>query len=371
MQKSPKLREARFDDHARITALAAQYGLRTEEYSAWTHLWNSNPAYQSVQGKIPIGWVLDIGGDEIVGYLGNVPIGYELHGKKLLAATTRAWVVDTPYRAYSPLLLATYFQQRNVDFFLSTTVNSQSEAAYSSFQSTRVPVGSWDRASFWITNYRGFVGSYLRRNSRMLAVPATYPLSAGLFVLDRLRGARLPRSSDLVRIVPCPRFDDRFQAFWEKLRQVKSDVLLADRSLQTLDWHFKSAFQKRDPWIYVLEQGSSIAAYSIFQRYDFAKVGLTRVRLIDFQCLDTNKSFDVLFAMLRIAIDRCRKTSIHMLELVGDPSELVKKVQSVALRQRPLGSWLYYYKTNHSPLAQELKHACVWEPSLFDGDSSL
>ena len=193
MQKSPKLREARFDDHPRITALAAAYGLRTEEYPAWTHLWTNNPACRDTQGHIPIGWVLDIGDNEIVGYLGNVPIAYELHGKRLIAATTRAWVVDTPYRAYSPLLLATYFQQRNVDLFLSTTVNSQSEAAYSSFQSTRVPVGSWDHAAFRVTNYRGFVASYLRRRRRILASLATYPLSGGLFALDQIRGSRLPR----------------------------------------------------------------------------------------------------------------------------------------------------------------------------------
>ncbi|HTS08591.1 MAG TPA: hypothetical protein VMP68_23690 [Candidatus Eisenbacteria bacterium] len=370
MLKSPKLREARFDDHARITALAAKYGLRTEEYSAWTHLWNNNPAYRSVQGQIPIGWVLDIGGDEIVGYLGNVPIGYVLRGKRLLAATTRAWVVDTPYRAYSPLLLATYFQQRNVDFFLSTTVNSQSEAAYSSFQSTRVPIGSWDRASFWITNYRGFVASYLRRRGSF-AGAASYPLAGGLFALDQLRGSRLPRPDSSSRIAACTRFDDRFDAFWQSLSRVKSNILLADRSLQSLDWHFKSAFQKRDPWIYVAERGSSIMAYSIFQRYDFAKVGLTRVRLIDFQCLDSNKALDVLLPMLRTAIGRCRKGSIHMLELVGDPFGLMSKLPGVGLRQRPLGSWLYFYKANNASLAQELQNSSIWEPCLFDGDSSL
>jgi hypothetical protein len=371
MQKSPKLREARFDDHPRITALAAKYGLRTEEYPAWMHLWSNNPACRDAHGQIPIGWVLEIGDGEIAGYLGNVPIAYELRGKRLIAATTRAWVVDTPYRAYSPLLLATYFQQRYVDLFLSTTVNSQSEAAYSSFQSTRVPVGSWDQTSFWVTNYRGFVASYLRRSSRMFAVPATYPLSAGLFVLDQLRGRRLPRQADPVQIVPCARFDGRFQGFWENLRKVKSNILLADRSPQALDWHFKSAFQKKDPWIYVAEQNSSLAAYSIFQRYDFAQVGLTRVRLVDFQCLDSDKAFDLLLAMLRTAIDRCRKASIHMLELVGVAPELEKKLQNASPRQRPLGSWLYFYKTNNPSLAQELKDACVWEPSLFDGDSSL
>ena len=371
MQKSPKLREARFDDYAQIAALAAKFDLNTEDYSAWTHLWAGNPANREIKGAFPIGWVLENADDGIVGYLGNIPMAYELRGQRFLAATTRAWVVDKPYRAYSPMLLATYFQQKNVDLFLSTTVNSQSEAAYSSFQSSRVPVGSWDRALFWVTHYPGFVASYLRRKRRELVGVATYPLSAGLFALDKVRGTRLPRPAKSVRVAPSVGFDDRFQPFWQDLRNVKHNMLLGDRSPEFLTWHFKFALQKNTAWIYIAEQDSTMIAYSIFMRYDFAQAGLTRVRLVDFQCLKSEAASDVLLATLRAAMERCRKESIHMCELVGVAPNLKMTLRHSSPRERTLGSWLYFYKTNNPSLSKELQNPSVWEPSLFDGDSSL
>jgi hypothetical protein len=367
--KRPKLREARFEDYALIASLASKFGLHTESYPAWTHLFSNNPACRASQAKLPIGWVLDVD-DSIVGYLGNIPLSYHLEGRKHLAATTRAWVVDTPYRSYSPMLLATYFQQRGVDLFMSTTVNSQSEAAYSSFQSARVPVGAWDRTLFWITNYRGFTASYLRKSASSLADPLSYPLSAGLYLSDQVKQSHLAKDYG-IPVLPAVSFDDRFQSFWDQLRAQKSKILIADRSQEALDWHFKFALQQNRAWIYTVEGKTGLIAYAVFLRYDFPQVGLTRMRLADFQCITPENSLNILTAMLSTATDRCRKESIHMFELVGVTPALEKELQSAAPHGRPLGSWLSYYKANNASLAGLLKNAEVWEPSLFDGDSSL
>lgn len=368
--RPPRLREARFEDYAQIASLASKFDLHTESYPAWTHLWANNPACRASQAKFPIGWVLDVEG-AIAGYLGNILLAYRLEGKTYLAATTRAWVVDTPYRSYSPLLLATYFQQRNVDLFLSTTVNSQSEAAYSSFQSTRVPVGAWDRTLFWITNYRGFIASYLRKSaSSSLMQPLSYPLSAGLYLRDQIQESHLPKD-DGVPVAPALGFDDRFQLFWERLLEQKSEILIADRSQEALDWHFKFALQQNRAWIYTVEGKSGLIAYAVFLRYDFPQVGLTRMRLADFQCIAPENSQNILTAFLATATERCRKESIHMFELVGVTPALENRLQSASPHNRALGSWLSYYKVNNASLAGVLKRTEVWEPSLFDGDSSL
>lgn len=367
--KAPKLREARFEDHSQIATLASRFDLHVESFPAWVHLWTNNPACRTSQNKFSIGWVLD-SGEGIAGYLGNIPMVYELRGQRFVAATTRAWVVDTPYRSYSPLLLATYFQQRNIDLFLSTTVNPLSEAAYSSFQSSRVSVGAWDRTLFWITNHRGFVASYLRKSNRTAAGSLNYPLSAGLFLRDAIMRSGLPKTN-AITVQLCAAFDDRFQPFWESLRTKKSNILIADRSQEALDWHFKFALQQNRAWIYTVAGKSGLLAYAVFLRHDFQQVGLTRMRLADFQCVDPEKSLDILTAILAIAIDRCRKESIHMFELVGATPALEKKLTAYSPHRRSLGSWLFYYKAKHSGLAQDLKNSDVWEPSLFDGDSSL
>ena len=279
-------------------------------------------------------------------------------------------MVDTPYRSYSPLLLATYFQQRNVDLFLSTTVNSLSEAAYSSFQSTRVPVGAWDRTLFWITNHRGFTASYLRKSASSMAEPLSYPLSAGLSLSDWIKKSHLPKDN-AIPVRPAACFDDRFQPFWEQLCARKSKILIADRSQESLDWHFKFALQQNRAWIYTVEGKSGLIAYAVFLRHDFPQVGLTRMRLADFQCIAPENSLNILTSMLATATDRCRKESIHMFELVGVTPALVKGLRSAGPHARSLGSWLSYYKANNASLVGALKSAEVWEPSLFDGDSSL
>jgi len=369
--KSLKLREVRFEDYSQIAALASKFHLHIESYPAWAHLWTNNPAYRESKNKLPMGWVLDNGGGVISGYLGNIPVNYELEGKKLLAATTRAWVVDTPYRTYSPLLLGTYFQQPDVDLFLSTTVNSQSAAAYGIFQSTPVPVGAWDRTLFWIAHYPGFTESFLRKTGAAMAKPLSYPLSVGVFLRDQLKGSRLQGNGTGDTVLPCAAFDDRFEAFWAALRKKKSNLLLGVRSQEVLSWHFRFALLQNAAWIYIVEDRSGLVAYSVFQRHDYGEIGLTRVRLADFQCLEPEKAPDLLMAMLRAAMDRCRQESIHMLEVVGLAPALERILKSASPHVRVLPNWLYFYRTNNPFLAEKAKNPDVWEPSLFDGDSTL
>jgi hypothetical protein len=375
------LREVRFEDYPRVAALVSKFDLYIENYSGWTHLWTNNPAYRDTKGNFPIGWVLETGEGAISGYLGNIPLNYELEGKTLLAATTRAWVVDTPYRTYSPLLLGTYFQQPNVDLFLSTTVNAQSAPAYGIFKGIPVPTGAWDRTLFWITHYQGFVESFLR-NQRLMEGPfrksvglmaksLSYPLSLGVFLRDQLKNTRFPEKRVEGKVVACPAFDDRFETFWQAQRVKQCNRLLAVRSRETLEWHFKFALLQNAAWIYAVENESGLAAYAVFLRYDYQPIGLTRARLVDFQYLEQEKAPAFLTAMLQAARDRCRKESIHMLELVGLAPELEQELERASPRQRSLSNWLYFYKTNNPSLTAKLKNPAVWDPSLFDGDSSL
>jgi hypothetical protein len=372
-QKALKLREARFEDHSQVAALAYKNHLYVESYPEWKHLWTDNPAYREIKDKFPMGWVLDDGEGRISGYLGNVPLSYEREGKRLLAAATRAWVVDTNCRPYSPLLLGTFFQQPNVDLFLNTTVSAEAAAAYSIFQGTRVPVGAWDRSLYWITHHQGFTESFLRTKGVAMAKPLSYPLSVGIFLRDRAipKKSRLQKNNTAITVLPCAAFDDRFEKFWTDLRKKKSNLLLAVRSREALEWHFKFPLLQNGAWIYIVEGAAGLAAYAVFLRQDNLETGLTRVRLADFQCLDQERAPYLLAAMVQAAMDRCRQDSIHMLELIGLAPELERKLESLSPHRRVLPTWMSYYKPNNPLLAETLKNAAAWEFSLFDGDSSL
>jgi hypothetical protein len=369
--KPPKLREVRFDDHSQVAALALKFGLDADDFRAWKNLWMDNPTFREIKVKFSMGWVLEAADGSIAGYLGNIPMRYELEGQRILVATGRSWVVDPAYRPYSLLLMGTYFQQANVDLFLTTSVNSQSAAPLSAFQWVRVPKGAWDRALFWITYPRGFSESYLRKKGWPSAKLLSYPLSLGISFRDHARGDRFPKTGSGFTVLSCKTFDDRFDAFWTALRKRKSKLLLAVRDRETLEWHFKFALQNNIAWIYTLEDSRGLIAYAVFLRQDRRLVGLKRMCLVDFQCLEQEKAPALLTAMLRAAFERCRQESVHMLELIGSTPLLEECAERASPHRRQLANWMYFYKTNDRILSEKLLDADVWEPSVFDGDSPL
>lgn len=366
---SVQVREASFDDHCEISSLESRHDLETKSYEEWSHLWLGNPAYRNLQGAWPIGWVLETEDKRIVGYIGNLPRWYELEAQKIIAAATHAWVVESSYRSYSPLLLDRYFSQKNVDLYLGTSVNSLSSKALTAFNLPRVPVGAWDRSAYWITDCRGFATSWVTLKALPLARPLSYALSAALVVKNLSARRVLNGNRNGFDIDFCSNFDDRFDSFWDALKRESWHVLLALRSREVLEWHFKFAMLQKKLWVLTTTNGSGLSSYSIFCRQDNPRIGLKRMRLIDFQVLDGDGA--VLLPMLSKALKKCREEGIHMLECIGFRPEAKNLIQGLAPQQRRLPSWQYYYKAESQTLARRLANPTVWNPSCFDGDSSL
>ncbi len=162
----PTLREASFLDYPEIARLEARHGFKEKGYEEWSHLWVGNPVYRELHGCWSIGWVIVDGDNHIVAALGSIPLLYELEGRRILAASSRFWVADPEYRSASLMLLDRLIHQPHVDLFLSNTVSAASAAAVDSFECRRVPVGVWNESAFWVTNYRGFLESFLTLRSR-------------------------------------------------------------------------------------------------------------------------------------------------------------------------------------------------------------
>lgn len=363
---SPRIREARFDDYPQIAALQSRYGFGSDSYEEWAHLWINNPLYRQLTGW-PIGWVLEHNG--ILGYIGNIPLPYEFGGRRIIAATSRGWVVDASFRSYSFGLLSRFFAQKPVDLFLNTTVNAYANAGQQAFGASRIPTGTWDKSAFWITEYRGFASSLLAYKRLPNLKVFKLPLAFGLFLKDGVakRTSELIGHNAAARF--CSNFDDRFDVFWGKLRLFNSRVLLALRSREMLEWHFQRAATQGRAWILIIEDSAELAAYAIFLRRDLQKFNLKRVMLIDFEALEGKN--ELLVSMLSIALERCRRDGIHMLETVGFSSEKRRIIDRVAPHRRSLPSWLYFYKTRDEYLARVLKEPTFWDPSCFDGDAGL
>lgn len=360
-----KLRAATFEDYPRIADLERRFGLDPRSLEDWKELWLGNPVYRSLP-EWSIGWVLEDADRRIVGTMGNIPLAYELGGKRLLTGSGRSWVAEEAYRSLSLQLLDRVVNQPAIDLYLNTTVSANSVATLHVFECRRVPVGLWDQSAFWITHHRGFVESILvKRHGRLLA-PLAYPLAAAFRLKDWMSGSIIRSYHGAVESLTS--FDDRFDDFWEKLRAANPNVLLAVRTREILDWHFKLALRDRRLWIAVIPDGRAIRAYAIFDRADNRKSGMTRVRLIDFQSLDG----DILLPpLLGWALKRCGQEGVQVLENTGrwmEPGGIVRKL---APYRRTQASWSYFYRANHPWLAERLSGRDAWAPTLFDGDASF
>jgi hypothetical protein len=363
-----RFRELGFGDHERLATLSSQYGFRTETCEEWARLWTDNPVYQAVPDW-PMGWVFENQNGEIVGHLANVPLLYELGEKRLIASATRALMVESQYRNYSLQLVDQFFRQKEVDLFLATTVNAHAIKLFEVFRALRVPVGTWDKAAFWITGYSGFCASVLTMQNLKAAKVLEPLLSAGLLVQDTLRGRWWKTRSGNVEPESCTGFDERFESFWQELRKRYPNRLLANRSRAMLEWHFKRLLTKKRAWVLALSTGSSLTAYAIFVRQDNPAHSLTRIRLVDFQSLGDDE--ELLRPLLCCGLERCRQEGIHMLEAVGFPPEKQKVLDRLSPRWRKLDAWRYFYKAAKPGLAESLRDPQSWDPSCFDGDASL
>jgi hypothetical protein len=93
------------------------------------------------------------------------------------------------------------------------------------------------------------------------------------------------------------------------------------------------------------------------------------MRLVDFQSLD--ESQDELKPLLVFALERCQREGIHMMEVVGFSSDKQRIIDGMNPHYRELSSWRYFYRTNESSLSASLREASAWDPTCYDGDSSL
>ena len=365
--RPPTIREASLEDYEQIAGLESRYGLERRSYEEWSHLWLNNPLYRELRSDWTIGWVLEDPNQQVVASVSNIPLWYEFQGKKILAATGRAQVAEPEYRSGSLLLVDRLINQRNIDLYLNNTMTAEAAASFSVFECPRVPSGVWDESAFWITRYQGFFESLLVKKKYPLACLLSFPLAAAASFKDKLTAPSL-REED-VEVTMCSAFDDRFDEFWAALRSRKPHLLLAVRNREVLEWHFRYALRNNRLWIAAVVDGPRLAAYAIFDRRDNPRIGLKRVRLVDYQSLDGSTT--LLAPLLSWAVRKCQGEGIHTLENTGRWLEKEELIARVAPYRRKLSTWTYFYRACNRGLSETLRGPSAWAPSLFDGNASL
>ena len=362
----PKIRQAEFADYEKIITLKKKYDFAIKSFEEWENRWRHNPA---MSGNWTMGWVLEDNNKKIVGYLGNIPMDYICGNKKLLAAAMSDFVVDKEFRNYSIMLLKKYFTQEIPDFFITTTASHDGEKVYAAFKAERIPVHATDVALFWIINHKQFSKSICRKKNLPYPNYLYFPFYFAFMLLDIINGhICLPhKGTSEVQVVH--EFDYRFDEFWTAYRNKYNSRLLFVRDRMHLDWHFKQAGKRKNLWIFIIEHDRKIQSYAIFLRQTAEKIGLERVRLIDYCSLKNEQSS--FQKIITAAISLFRESGLHMIESIGFNESTRSAIEQSNPHKRSLLSWPFYYKSNRRELDNLLSDPNKWNPNYIDGDSSV
>jgi len=355
-----RVRPATFDDGEAIGRLHERNGLGQLDATAWRKSYETHPFPQEFP-EFPLGWVLETENGAIAGSLGNVPMLYDLGGRKLRAAIASAWAVDAEYRGKSLHLLNSFYKQKGVELWLNGSANPATSQVLTAIKMPRMPIPDYAVPCFWAVRPRAFAKAALERRSTPAAALLAYP--AGLALLARdifLRSGRGRIHSNVQRVTG---FDERFDRHWQKLCQ-GTPRLRAYRDRAALEWRFGPALRQGHTAILTARQGEELLGYTVLTRREGSELGMDLFDVVDLQAAGDNPA--VLRDLLLGAFQLARKEGADAVKLMtGTPA---KRAPAEALRpytyQLPL--WQLYYKASTPELTTELGKAEAWDFSLFD-----
>ncbi|MDA1090444.1 MAG: hypothetical protein O3A85_09060 [Proteobacteria bacterium] len=373
------LRDATFDDALEATALLVRLGLTMPEgddaVSAYfDKLWRANPAMRTAASKPALGWVLEDNG-EIVGFFGNVPLLYEFGGKPMIVSDASLWGVDQNYRSETPRLAEAYFGQTNVDALLVTTAIKPTRRIFERHGGMPVAQPGLDEVLYWVIDGAGFMKAGLRKKGVGGVASFLGGHLGGMALNARLRlfGRRPFANLDGITIINPDEIDAEFDDLWRDKCKEYPGRLLANRSAEALKWHFnvgRFSTLTRIICLYASEQaGGGLRGYAAVVREDAPEIGLKRLKIADlFVAGDDAGAVD---ALLAAAYEYGMAKRCHVVEVIGLPENLRRRVVSHKPLSRPMPTFPFLFKAVNPGLSDPLSHADGWYMTAYDGDSTL
>jgi hypothetical protein len=364
-------REVQFSDFAAVAALKRRAGLSSDSVENWHRIWRDNAAVKFATTPLCKGWVLEADG-RIVGYLGSVPLLYQLGERPLLAATASGFAVDPAYRALSLGLLASFYSQKNIDLFLNTTAIESVGKLAAGFQAQRLPQEDYDTVLFWVLDTRGFVNAVAKKFGRTGAL-ANVGAALGSLALKAKSvfhgGHRITASGRFkVTEILVSEVGDDFEPLWLR-KLAEKNRLLANRDPAQLRWHFTVPEDRRETRVLRCELEGRLVGYAVVQSETDQKTGLRRCLLSD-MLVDGDDPEAV--KSLGAAVYGFAKTfHCHVLEVLGFPANLRQVFLQWKPYSRKYPACPFYFKARDRALQGILGAAEVWYASPFDGDTTL
>src|ERR1700730_11802848 len=367
--KKVTVREARFSDCERVCALNSKLGLGPDSPENWKRLWQDNPAI-GTEEKAVIGWV-PVSSDGIVGFLGSIPMLYEYEGQTLKAGATCRLAVEPEYRAFTHLLVTSFFRQK-VDLFLDTTATVSAGKIMMAFKAVELPQKDYGKVLFWILDPGSFTKSVFKRlgiNSSLKGIGsalASVAVQADMGLRRRPRGAKSGRYT--IAETGVNDLGDEFQQFWSNKSQGVSR-LSAKRTTSIMRWHFDPPGNRRVIRVLGCYAGSRLVGYGVVRHDQHVSDGLRRSIIADLMIDDAAPQ--VMDHLLAGILKSAKDAGSHVLEVMGFPKEIRQRFLQWKPYSRDYPACPYLYKARDAVLHQKLANENAWYACPFDGDATL
>ena len=368
------IRKANFSDELQVIELWKRNNLINKNpKNNWKMIWIDNPFYQE---NFPIGWVIE-SENKILGYIGNIPLIYHFNNKKIRAVAARGFVVDKKARNYSLKLVSYFFSQKNIDLFLITTSNESASNIYSKFGAQPLPLANYKSIFYWITNIKDVLKNILINKLKIpktLSNIITFFLYPFCFIIltfaEKYNYKNKKQWNGEIKFLSINDISEEFNDFWIKTK-TNSNMLLADRSLEVLKWHYKNTESIRDN-IKVISAylNNKLVGYAFINIENLPNSNtFKRIRIIDLITIDDNIS--IVNTLIFKVIEFAKTQNVHSVMLVGLPEHLKNQVLNTKPLIRKLKYMPFWFMSLKEKISSDLSHKENWYPVHYDGDSNL
>lgn len=364
------VREVQLSDYERVHSLTTRLGQGPDSPENWTRLWIDNPSLQARMAS-RVGWMLESNG-EIVGFLGSIPLLYEFQGMTFRAAATCRFAVDPAYRAFSHLLVTSFFRQKEADLFLNTSATVAAGKIMAALKAAPLPQPDYGEVLFWVLDSGQFAGVLLRKMgiASPVQVAAGPLLSLAIKGEGALRGRAPGGTAAALSVVEfgLHELGEDFDRFCARNLAHRSQ-LMAKRGSAIMRWHFcPPASRRKAVALLCMEQGQ-IVGYAIIRHDTDDNSGLRRSLIADLLVDDDDPH--VAMALIAGAYRNAERQRSHVLEVMGFPNHIRKPLLKWKPYVRQYPACPFYYKAVDKALQDKLASEDYWYACPFDGDSTL
>lgn len=249
------LKELSEPQYDRLIKFLTQFDISARSERFWhdrlLFWWDKNPAFISGTTK---GWILLVE-EEIVGFIGHIPLHFQLSGKKLKVFAGTTWYVKKKYRNQSIRLLFKSIKTSNQTILFSTTASTEVAKINKSLNYLPIMKQEKIRYSFVIINTFKYLRS--RFNTWPISKVPAFFLSPILKFIQTV----MIMGGSCRNVKKIEHADESFNELWERTKHVYKNTNI--RTNKIINWYcFGSEYFKKILFGYYFN--NKLFGYAIF-----------------------------------------------------------------------------------------------------------